>query len=124
MIFIMETTIKDLLFELFTQYQQDRGDFVSQKEFAQYLNIHKSTLSNLLKGHQPLSKNLAAQFATITGDFRFYDIVGIPRPNIPQNYISLDGLTETQIKIIQEQAQKYRAKNEENNQELPADQPA
>lgn len=69
------------LVEKFFLWQQEHGEIKSQAEFAHWLGVPPSTLSNWIKGgFEARGPNLAKMAAKLN-DFEIYDILGYSRPD-------------------------------------------
>jgi transcriptional regulator with XRE-family HTH domain len=105
----MSNETAKLLLDHYLDFQKRKGELATQAEFADYLGIHKTTLSNLNKGERPLSKKMAILLAEKTSDPRFYDVAGLARPDPALSYVSKswDNLTQEQQDEIQKNIKDY-----------------
>ena len=80
-------SIGDLLFEKIQEYEQQIRRTVSQKEFADYIGIDDKNFNHIFTGRRRPSKAVLEHLVDFFDDQRFYDAVGIPRPDDKLIYI-------------------------------------
>lgn len=69
------------LTQKFFVWQQEHGEIKTQTEFAEYLGIPQSTLSNWIKGGFEAKGRSLERVAARLNDFEIYDILGLERPD-------------------------------------------
>jgi transcriptional regulator with XRE-family HTH domain len=74
-------TTSSLLFEKFIEYQQKVGGRKSLKEFAAYIGIGPVHLNRLMNERRSPGEKTVAKLSEFFQDYRFYDAVGLPRPD-------------------------------------------
>lgn len=72
-------TVRELLIEHYLAWQKKSGDIKKQNEFASYIGEDEKYLSLIMNGRKP-SKRQVIAFADFFNDPRFYDAVGMERP--------------------------------------------
>lgn len=80
-------TIGDLLFEHLQDYEKKIRRTVSQKEFAEYIGIDDKLYNHIFTGRRKPSKEVLMHLVEFFDDQRYYDAVGIPRPDDELIYI-------------------------------------
>ena len=112
--YVKVDNLKQLLIENFLQWQNEIGEIKYQKDFAEeVLEIHEVSYNRYLNGKRQPSLKTLISFAEKTGDPRFYDLAGIPRPDP-----DLEGLKalwkyipEDKRHALLEQGEAYAAQN-------------
>jgi transcriptional regulator with XRE-family HTH domain len=79
--------IGDLLLEHRQRYEQQIRRSVSQKEFAEYIGIDDKLYNHIYTGRRKPSAEVLKKLAVFFDDMRFYDAVGVPRPDDELKYI-------------------------------------
>jgi hypothetical protein len=74
-------TVKELLTEHFLKWQSDSGEVKRQTEFAAFIGESEKYLSLVMSGTRAPSKRQVEHFADFFKDPRFYDAVGLERPD-------------------------------------------
>jgi len=80
-------TIGDLLFEHLQGYEMQVRRTVSQKEFAEYIGIDDKLYNHIFTGRRKPSIKVLKHLVAFFDDQRFYDAVGVPRPDDELIYI-------------------------------------
>jgi hypothetical protein len=99
-------SVKDLLNEHFVKWQYECGVSKKQSEFATYIGESEKYLSMVMNGRKA-SKRQIDLFARVFNDMRFYDAIGMDRPEPLTQFIihSLPKAPEnTRRKIAEELA--------------------
>lgn len=85
--------------------QADLGERLSLEEFAIYVGISKSLLSQYMNGSKQPGARSLARIASVLGP-EAYDALGLPRP--PQDELDLryildavDDMTEEELRVVQ-----------------------
>jgi hypothetical protein len=91
-------TVKDLLNEHFVKWQYESGFSRTQAEFAIYIGENEKYLSMVMNGRKA-SKRQIYHFAEFFNDPRFFDAVGIDRP---------DELNQFIVKVLQKAPEDHR----------------
>lgn len=113
----VNSVLKNLLTENFLKWQLSKGEQKMQREFAEeVLGIHKVTFSRIYNGKQEVTSKMLIRFAEKTGDPRFYDLAGAPRPDMDFQYIRKvwDKLSPESRAAIREKAEEYVTIENEN----------
>jgi transcriptional regulator with XRE-family HTH domain len=84
----MGEEIKKLLLEKYLARQQELGERISLKAFADWIGIDDKYLNHIMNGRRNLSPRMAELFAEFFNDPRFYDLAGMDRPNPGLQYVS------------------------------------
>lgn len=71
----------DELTKDYLEWQYLRGIKSDVKDFAEYLDIHRVTMSRLMTGSLKPSKGMLFRIAQKTGNPRYYDFADAPRPD-------------------------------------------
>jgi transcriptional regulator with XRE-family HTH domain len=102
-------TIGDLLFEYLQVYETQIRRPVSQKEFAEYIGVDDKLYNHIFTGRRKPSKETLERLVSFFDDQRFYDAVGVPRPDDELIYIQTSwGRLPKQIRDdMYEAARKY-----------------
>jgi len=92
----------DELTKDYLEWQYKQGVKMDVKEYAKYLGIHRVTMSRLMTGSLKPSKGMLFRIAQKTGNPRYYDFAGAPRPDpllssINQNWKSVPDEVQKQI---------------------------
>jgi transcriptional regulator with XRE-family HTH domain len=80
-------TIGDLLLHHRQQYENKIRKSVSQKLFAEYIGIDDKNYNHIFTGRRKPSRKMLDHLAKFFDDMRFYDAVGVPRPETELIYI-------------------------------------
>jgi len=116
----MPIELSALLFEKFMEYQQTAGGRKSLKQFAEYIGMGQVYLNQIMNKRRSAGEKTAKHLAQFFNDQRFYDAVGLPRPDPLLHYITRNwGSTPVEIqKKIAEQIEPY------TTEKAPHDDPA
>jgi transcriptional regulator with XRE-family HTH domain len=80
--------LSELLFEKLLVYQQTTGSRKTLKQFAEYIGIGQVSLNRLMNERRSAGEKTVALLAEFFKDDRFYDAVGLPRPDPELKYIT------------------------------------
>lgn len=83
----MPLNLSSLLFEKFMEYQQAAGERKTLKEFAEYIGIGQVYLNRLMNERRSAGEKTIALLADFFQDYRFYDVVSLPRPDMKLHFI-------------------------------------
>jgi transcriptional regulator with XRE-family HTH domain len=72
---------KILLLKHFLDWQKREGELKSQREFADYVGIHKMVMSKLFSGQRGPSQEVAEKLYLATGDPLFCELAGYDVPD-------------------------------------------
>lgn len=105
----MGEEIKKLLLEKYLARQQELGERISLKAFADWVGIDDKYLNHIMNGRRDLSPRMAVLFAEFFTDPRFYDLANMKRPNPGLQYVSRnwEKLPEEVRRKIAEEIKKY-----------------
>lgn len=97
----------------FLEWQYQRGVKMDVKDFAEYLEIHRVTMSRLMTGSLKPSPSMLLRIAEKTGNPRYYDFAGAPRPDPDLEFIKRNWgrLSEDARKALRDDAEHYFAEN-------------
>jgi transcriptional regulator with XRE-family HTH domain len=77
----VDEKLKDLLFEKYLEYQKQSGKKVTEKQFSEYIGMGQVYLNQIMNGRRSAGEKTIAHLANFFQDMRFYDAVGLPRPD-------------------------------------------
>jgi len=80
-------TVGDLLFDYLHEYEMKLRRAVSQREFAEYIRIDDKNYNHIFTGRRKPSPANLKLLVDFFDDPRFYDAVGVPRPDEDLIYI-------------------------------------
>jgi len=87
------TSLKDLLFKHFSDWQREQGEIRNVKQFATYVGVDYKILDHLFNGRRGLSPSIADRLAKALNDLQFYDLANLERPDEITFYIERSLLT-------------------------------
>lgn len=122
---IKQMTFSQFLEMKFLEWQRQEGGRRTVKEFAAYIGVSQSTISMWWnEGRKPEGENLLK--LAIKLGMEVYDILEKPRPDSDLHYIQVawEDLDPAARKAIREQAEKYAAKNQTENERKRKPKPA
>lgn len=99
----METETSKLLLTHFLRWQEVKGSRKTLKEFADLIGISDKQLNHYFTGRREPGERMAALFAEKLDDLRFYDAIGLARPDVDLQFVNRHwaGISrETQAEII------------------------
>jgi hypothetical protein len=104
----LNKTTSELLVEHYVKWQYESGMSKSQADFAAYIGEEQKYFSMVYNGRKP-SKRQTIRFAETFNDPRFYDAVGIERPEVYTDYIrhNLGNVPKDIKKHIAEEVSQY-----------------
>jgi hypothetical protein len=102
-------SLKDLLFDHFTAWQQKSREVKTVKDFSNYVGVDYKILDHLFNGRRGLSPIVAEKLARKLDDLRFYDLAKVTRPDPTTWYItqSLAMLDEEGKREVANEIAKY-----------------
>lgn len=111
-----------LLFEHYLDHQRERGRQVTLREYAEFLEIHESTLNLLINDKREISGSMAVHLAAKTGDNRFLDLKRLPHPDPLFSYVTMEwpNLRPEQQQAIRDQIAHYRIGDNDEIKPFPA----
>ena len=98
-------TIRQLLLEYYLAWQKQVGDVKTWKDFAEKIGIDNVYLNKIYNGKRKAGEKTIQQLADHFKDPRFYDAVGMDRPEPLLTYVRRNWSSvpeETKIKIANE----------------------
>ena len=113
----------DVLTQDFLDWQAEQGERKKVKDYAEYLDMHRVTISRLMSGSLEPTESMLFSLAQKTGNPRYYDFANAPRPDPDLEFIkrAWKRLPEDARKALRDDAEHYFAENVkasvENNEE-------
>jgi hypothetical protein len=101
--------IRQLLLEHLIAMEKEVGEERSWKQLAELIDIDYVYLNKIYNGKRKAGKKTIDQLANYFRDPRFYDVVGMDRPEPTTSYIrrNLGGVPDQVKKKIAEEVAKY-----------------
>lgn len=119
--------IKGLLFEHLLEIEHLEGRQISLKEFAQRIGVNDKSFNNVYNLRRQPSQQMVMQLARYFDDPRFYDVMGMERPDpllefVIQNWGKTTHDTRKKIKdIIGQYDTRSRARRDSNDEDTEKD---
>jgi hypothetical protein len=79
--------VKQLLFDHHIRLEKQAGKRISVSELAEYVGIKPKTFEHIYSGRRPPTMAQLKILATVFGDQKFYDVVGVPRDDPSLKYV-------------------------------------
>lgn len=77
----VEISLRKLLFEKYLEYQKQAEKKVTEKQFAEYIGLGPVFLNQIMNGRRSAGEKTIEHLAKFFSDLRFYDSIGLPRPD-------------------------------------------
>jgi transcriptional regulator with XRE-family HTH domain len=83
----MPSSLSELLFKKYMDWQRQVGERKTLKEFAEYIGIGQVYLNRIMNGRRSAGEKTIMHLAEFFHDMKFYDAVDLPRPDPALTFI-------------------------------------